>query len=161
MIRIPRRIQRRPWTPPPQVAMWRIISHFTAPTYESLHVLWLEGQLQTWGRKANLAAMQMFHEAFRLSALVWNFRPTTWISYLRKARLTKALASHLTDWCFDSTAIINPRRAYRVKLGCMFTLTHLYRKPHSAATEWHFCLDEIVYFYTEIAPEQFFILYST
>jgi len=38
---------------PPQMAMWRIISHLTAPSYESSHLLWMEGQLEIWRRKAN------------------------------------------------------------------------------------------------------------
>jgi len=157
MIRIPRLIQKGPWTPP-QTAMWRIISHLTAPSYESLHVLWLEGQLEIWRRKANLAVMQNFYEAFRLGARMWNFTPATWISCLRKVRLTKALASHLTNWCFGSITKINPRRAYRVKLDCVFTLTHRHRKPHSAATDWHFCADKIVKSWKDSAPQQFSIL---
>jgi hypothetical protein len=121
----------------------------------------LEGQLQIWRRKANLAAMHMCYEAFLLGALMWNFRPAIWISYLWKVRLTKGLTSHLTGWYFDSITRINPRRAYRVELDCMFALTHLNRKPHFAATDWHFCLDEIMNSYKDSAPQQFFVLYST
>jgi hypothetical protein len=113
---------------PPQTDMWRRTLPLAPPPRpfcEFLRVLWLEGQLQTWGHQANELHYRV-SSSFPIGCADVESEPTAWILHFRLVILTKTLCR---TWLTGVLTVIREQIRGVLKkcnwAACSLWLTHL------------------------------------